>query len=131
MSFFSRGFHGRRRQDADAARVPPGQYVTNDFPVPLGRPDAAHATRGVDVLDRRGRRAAREVAWEEFRALPSETATVDIHCVTRWSKLDTSWEGVSVDTLPRSGSSAAWRTRARSLRRDRRGATRRLYSSFV
>ena len=37
--------------------------------------------------------------WEEFLALPSETVTVDIHCVTKWSKLDTSWEGVSVDTL--------------------------------
>jgi DMSO/TMAO reductase YedYZ molybdopterin-dependent catalytic subunit len=37
--------------------------------------------------------------WEEFRALPSETITKDIHCVTRWSKFDTVWEGVSVDTL--------------------------------
>jgi DMSO/TMAO reductase YedYZ molybdopterin-dependent catalytic subunit len=37
--------------------------------------------------------------WEEFQALPSEEVTVDIHCVTRWSKLDTTWEGVSVDTL--------------------------------
>jgi DMSO/TMAO reductase YedYZ molybdopterin-dependent catalytic subunit len=37
--------------------------------------------------------------WDEFRALPSETVTVDIHCVTKWSKLDTTWEGVSVDTL--------------------------------
>ncbi len=38
-------------------------------------------------------------SWDEFRALPSETVTVDIHCVTKWSKLDTTWEGVSVDTL--------------------------------
>ena len=37
--------------------------------------------------------------WEEFRALPSEEVTKDIHCVTRWSKLDTTWEGVSVDAL--------------------------------
>jgi len=37
--------------------------------------------------------------WDEFIALPSETVTVDIHCVTKWSKLDTSWKGVSVDTL--------------------------------
>jgi len=41
----------------------------------------------------------RRWTWEEFRALPSETITVDIHCVTKWSKLDTTWEGVSVDTL--------------------------------
>jgi hypothetical protein len=37
--------------------------------------------------------------WEEFQKLPSETITQDIHCVTGWSKLDTVWEGVSVDTL--------------------------------
>jgi DMSO/TMAO reductase YedYZ molybdopterin-dependent catalytic subunit len=38
-------------------------------------------------------------SWDEFLALPSETFTVDIHCVTKWSKLDTTWTGVSVDTL--------------------------------
>ena len=37
--------------------------------------------------------------WDQFRALPSESITVDIHCVTSWSKLATTWEGVSVDTL--------------------------------
>src|SRR5205823_8068029 len=36
---------------------------------------------------------------DEFRKLPTETITQDIHCVTKWSKLDTVWEGVSVDTL--------------------------------
>jgi DMSO/TMAO reductase YedYZ molybdopterin-dependent catalytic subunit len=38
-------------------------------------------------------------SWEELLALPSETVTVDIHCVTKWTKLDTSWTGVSLDTL--------------------------------
>jgi DMSO/TMAO reductase YedYZ molybdopterin-dependent catalytic subunit len=38
-------------------------------------------------------------SWDEIRSLPTETITVDIHCVTKWSKLDTVWEGVSVDTL--------------------------------
>lgn len=37
--------------------------------------------------------------WDEFRKLPRETVTVDVHCVTKWSKLDTVWTGVSVDTL--------------------------------
>jgi DMSO/TMAO reductase YedYZ molybdopterin-dependent catalytic subunit len=37
--------------------------------------------------------------WEAFQALPSDTVTVDIHCVTKWSKLDTTWTGVSLDTL--------------------------------
>jgi DMSO/TMAO reductase YedYZ molybdopterin-dependent catalytic subunit len=41
----------------------------------------------------------RRWTWEEFQALPRETITRDIHCVTRWSKFDTVWEGVSVDTL--------------------------------
>ena len=41
----------------------------------------------------------RRWTWEEFRALPSEEVTVDIHCVTKWSKLDTVWKGVSLDTL--------------------------------
>jgi DMSO/TMAO reductase YedYZ molybdopterin-dependent catalytic subunit len=38
-------------------------------------------------------------SWAEFRALPSQGVTVDIRCVTKWSKLDTAWQGVSVDTL--------------------------------
>jgi DMSO/TMAO reductase YedYZ molybdopterin-dependent catalytic subunit len=37
--------------------------------------------------------------WDEFIALPSESVTADIHCVTKWSKLDTTWKGVSLDTL--------------------------------
>ena len=41
----------------------------------------------------------RSWTWEQFTALPSERITVDIHCVTKWSKLDTSWTGVSLDTL--------------------------------
>ena len=68
------------------------------LPGALGRPDAAHAARRVDVLDRGRRRAARWT-WDEFQALPSEDVTIDIHCVTKWSKLDTTWEGVSLDTL--------------------------------
>ena len=38
-------------------------------------------------------------SWEGLMALPSETFTVDIHCVTKWSKLDTTWTGVALDTL--------------------------------
>jgi DMSO/TMAO reductase YedYZ molybdopterin-dependent catalytic subunit len=43
--------------------------------------------------------APRNWTWDEFRALPHETITVDIHCVTKWSKFDTVWEGVSIDQL--------------------------------
>ena len=99
MSFVSRGFTGRRRHDADDSRVPPGQYVTDDFPV-LSAGPTPHAPLEQWSFTLRG--ALDEPVswtWEELRALPSETVTVDIHCVTKWSKLDTVWTGVSVDTL--------------------------------
>ena len=97
MSPISRGFRGRRTPSR-SGRIPPGQYLTSRLSGALGRADAAHADRRVELRDRRrGREPA--WTWEEFRALPSETLTVDIHCVTKWSKLDTSWRGVSVDTL--------------------------------
>ncbi len=38
-------------------------------------------------------------SWQELQALPHETVTTDIHCVTKWSKLDTLWTGISLDTL--------------------------------
>jgi DMSO/TMAO reductase YedYZ molybdopterin-dependent catalytic subunit len=99
MSFISRGFSGRRREsEADPTRVPPGQYVTDDFPVlsagPTPRTPLEEWTFSIDAGDER-----KTWTWDEFRALPHETVTVDIHCVTRWSKLDTIWDGVSVDTL--------------------------------
>ena len=54
----------------------------------------------MDLRDpRRGRAGTQTWSWDEFRALPAETITKDIHCVTKWSKFDTVWEGVSVDTL--------------------------------
>jgi DMSO/TMAO reductase YedYZ molybdopterin-dependent catalytic subunit len=98
MAVISRGFRGRRR-DADPTRVPPGQYVTNDFPVLSAGPtprtplaDWTFAIRG--EIDE-----PRTWTWDELTSLPIETPTVDIHCVTKWSKLDTEWQGVSVDTL--------------------------------
>jgi DMSO/TMAO reductase YedYZ molybdopterin-dependent catalytic subunit len=97
MSIVSRGFHGRR-EPADV-ELPPGQYLTHDFPVLQTGP-----TPRVD-LDRWQFTVTTEVgvrhtwSWRELLALPSETRTVDIHCVTRWSKLGTRWEGVAIDTL--------------------------------
>jgi DMSO/TMAO reductase YedYZ molybdopterin-dependent catalytic subunit len=98
MSFVSRGFHGRRDDDVDPKRVPPGQYVTHDFPVlsagPTPRTKLDEWTFSIVNGDERT-----TWTWDELRALPSEEVTVDIHCVTKWSKLDTAWEGVSIDTL--------------------------------
>ena len=99
MSPISPGFRGRRRPVADPSRVPPGQYVTGDFPV-LSAGPTPHTP-----LDEWSFTIDGEVdepvswTWEEFLGLPSETVTVDIHCVTKWSKLDTAWRGVSLDTL--------------------------------
>jgi DMSO/TMAO reductase YedYZ molybdopterin-dependent catalytic subunit len=99
MSPISRGFHGRPRRDVDPARIPPGQYVVNDFPV-LSAGPTPHTALDEWSFTIRGE-VSEPVSWrwDEFVALPSETFTVDIHCVTKWSKLDTSWTGVSLDTL--------------------------------
>jgi len=99
MSFVSRGFRGRPRKDAPPGRVPPGQHVTGDFPV-LSAGPTPHVALSDWTFDITGEVGEpRRWTWEEFRALPSEELTTDIHCVTKWSKLDTVWEGVSVDTL--------------------------------
>lgn len=95
----SRGFIGRRRTDVDPARVPPGQYVTDGFPV-LSAGPTPRTPLSMWTFTIRG--AVDEPvtwSWDEFRALPSESITTDIHCVTKWSKLDTRWTGVSLDTL--------------------------------
>jgi DMSO/TMAO reductase YedYZ molybdopterin-dependent catalytic subunit len=99
MGFISRGFRGRPKVEAEAGRVPPGQYVTRDFPVLSAGPtpdiplDEWRFTISGQVDKPLG------WSWQEFMALPAEDVTVDIHCVTKWTKLDTNWEGVSVDTL--------------------------------
>src|SRR5262245_55740481 len=94
----SRGFR-RRRDDAPSDRVPPGQYVTDDFPVLSAGPTPRTPLEGWDFSIVGELDEPRRWSWEEFRALPSEEITRDIHCVTKWTKLDTVWRGVSVDTL--------------------------------
>jgi DMSO/TMAO reductase YedYZ molybdopterin-dependent catalytic subunit len=103
----TRGFRGRRHDDVDPARVPPGQYVTRDFPV-LSAGPTPHTPLAEWDFTLRGR-VDQPVSWtwEEFLALPSETIKVDIHCVTKWSKLDTVWKGVSLDALLEHGETGA------------------------
>src|ERR1700752_4922641 len=99
MTRITRGFHGRRRPDVDPARVPPGQYVTQDFPV-LSAGPTPHGSLDSWSFTIRGQVDQPHTwTWDEFQALSRETVTRDIHCVTKWSKLDTVWDGVSVDTL--------------------------------
>ncbi|MGN6814294.1 MAG: sulfite oxidase-like oxidoreductase [Thermomicrobiales bacterium] len=97
--FISRGFGGRPRADAVAGRLPPGQYLTHDFPVLSAGPTPRTPLDRWDFTLTGAVEPAQRWTWAEFRALPSKSFTVDIHCVTKWSKLDTRWEGVSVDTL--------------------------------
>jgi DMSO/TMAO reductase YedYZ molybdopterin-dependent catalytic subunit len=95
----TRGFRRRHAEAPAGSALPPGQYLTADFPVLTAGPTPdvpldrwrLSVTGAVDE--------ERSWTWDEFRALPSESITVDIHCVTSWSKLATTWEGVSVDTL--------------------------------
>jgi DMSO/TMAO reductase YedYZ molybdopterin-dependent catalytic subunit len=84
----------RREHDAGRGRLPPGQAITHKFPV-LTYGSTPH----IDLKDWRlkvGGLVAepREFTWEEFMQLPRQRQVCDIHCVTRWSKLDTVWEGV-------------------------------------
>ncbi|MFL5980456.1 MAG: sulfite oxidase-like oxidoreductase [Gaiellaceae bacterium] len=95
----SRGFRGRRGPEREPGRLPPGQYETRDFPVLSAGPTPHSPLEGWSFTIGGAVARGRSWSWEELRALPSETVTVDIHCVTKWSKFDTEWEGVSVDTL--------------------------------
>jgi DMSO/TMAO reductase YedYZ molybdopterin-dependent catalytic subunit len=92
----TRGF-GRKRDRDD--RLPPGQYLERGFPV-LSAGPTPHTPPERWTLEIAGAVSEpRAWTWEQFKALPRETPHVDIHCVTTWSKLDTDWGGVSVDTL--------------------------------
>ncbi len=95
----TRGFKGRRPDAAAARRLPPGQFETDDFPVlakgPTPRIDLA--TWRFTLSD--GPRPLASWNWTEFQALPRTMWQGDIHCVTTWSKFDTTWHGVTIDDL--------------------------------
>ncbi|GAA2431815.1 sulfite oxidase-like oxidoreductase [Streptomyces macrosporus] len=97
MNSLSPGFRGRTHRFE--GRLPPGQYPTESFPVLSAGPtprvstDDWEFTLTTETGDTRGWR------WADLMAMPQEEPTVDIHCVTRWSKFDTTWRGVSLDVL--------------------------------
>jgi DMSO/TMAO reductase YedYZ molybdopterin-dependent catalytic subunit len=93
---FSRGFSGRRRASAD---LPPGQYLTDDFPVLTAGPTQRVPTDQWAFTLTTETGQVHTWDWAALTALPADTPTVDLHCVTRWSKLATDWVGVSIDTL--------------------------------
>ncbi|MER7743327.1 sulfite oxidase-like oxidoreductase [Streptomyces sp. NPDC096538] len=97
MSSFSPGFSGRGRSAAD--RLPPGQYPTESFPVLSAGPTPKVSTETWKFTITLENGEERNWSWNEMMALPQEEPVHDIHCVTRWSKFDTRWRGVSMDTL--------------------------------
>ena len=99
MTFISRGFRRRESADAPSDKVPPGQSVTHDFPVLSAGP-----TPRIGLEEWRFEISGqvdrpRGWSWQEFSALPADDVSVDIHCVTKWSKLGATWRGVPVDAL--------------------------------
>ena len=98
--FVTRGFEGKPRATGAAAnRVPPGQYLTKDFPVLSAGPTPTANLRLWSFAIEGLVREKVTWSWAEFQKLPAEDFTVDISCVTKWTKLDMRWRGVSVDTI--------------------------------
>src|SRR5918998_6326158 len=97
MGIVSPGFQGRPRSAGPA--LPPGQYLTEDFPVLSAGPTPKVPTETWEFVITTETGAEFRWTWNELMTLPQETPTVDLHCVTRWSKRDTTWGGVSLDTL--------------------------------
>jgi DMSO/TMAO reductase YedYZ molybdopterin-dependent catalytic subunit len=93
------GQRGKRQAQElgiDPERVPPGQYLTERFPVLTVGPNPEYdlATWDFSVFGEVEEPVT--LGWDELMALPQKEVTTDIHCVTRWSKLDTVWRGVPV-----------------------------------
>jgi len=101
------GERGKRQAEKlgiDPARVPPGQYLTERFPVLTVGPNPAYDLGSWDFQIFGEVENELRLSWDELKALPQKEITVDIHCVTRWSKLDTTWVGVPVrELLERAG----------------------------
>jgi DMSO/TMAO reductase YedYZ molybdopterin-dependent catalytic subunit len=97
MGIISRGFAGRSREHNP--ELPPGQYLTEDFPVLSAGPTPRIDTDEWEFTITTEHGTVHRWSWADLMALPIETVATDIHCVTRWSKLGTSWRGVSLDTL--------------------------------
>lgn len=96
----TRGFSGRGRDSAaQAGRLPPGQFVTTDFPVLSAGPTPHVALEDWRFALQVGPRTVKNWSWNDFIRLPVTQITRDIHCVTKWSKFDTAWEGVSISDL--------------------------------
>jgi DMSO/TMAO reductase YedYZ molybdopterin-dependent catalytic subunit len=97
MGIVSPGFAGRPR--GSTPQLPPGQYLTEDFPVLSAGPTPRVPLDSWQFTVDTETGLRRTWSWSQLLALPSDEITVDIHCVTKWSKLGTRWTGVPLDTL--------------------------------
>ena len=91
-----RGFQGRARQESKD--VPPGQFVTDDFPVLTAGPTQEVSREDWELTVNDGN-VSKTYDWDSLHALGLETITADIHCVTHWTKFATTWTGVPVAAL--------------------------------
>jgi DMSO/TMAO reductase YedYZ molybdopterin-dependent catalytic subunit len=91
----SRGFRSKRQEQTPKDRLPPGQYATRDFPVLSAGPTPQISVENWNFALQFGGSLLGKWNWAEFEALPQTTIKTDIHCVTKWSNLDTTWRGVT------------------------------------
>jgi len=94
-----RGRRQAQKLGIDPKRVPPGQYLTERFPVLTYGRNPKFDLRTWSLSIHGEVDEPYSLRWDELLALPQTTLTTDIHCVTRWSKLDTTWTGVRVSEL--------------------------------
>jgi DMSO/TMAO reductase YedYZ molybdopterin-dependent catalytic subunit len=112
MGIVSPGFKGRPRSGRE--KLPPGQYLVTDFPVLSAGPTPRVKTRTWEFRITTETGEVHTWDWAAFQALPAEEFQVDLHCVTKWSKLHTTWRGVSMDTLLAQAQTSAEYALARS-----------------
>ncbi|WP_423268019.1 molybdopterin-dependent oxidoreductase, partial [Escherichia coli] len=94
----TRGFQGRPRQQG-GDRLPPGQHLERGFPVLTAGPTPHSPLEKWTLAVEKGGDSLAEWDWARFGALPQTELRTDIHCVTKWTKLDTVWRGVTFDDL--------------------------------
>jgi DMSO/TMAO reductase YedYZ molybdopterin-dependent catalytic subunit len=94
----TRGFFGNRRPEAPR-EIPPGQYYETGFPTLTAGPTPRVDMDNWSFSITRSKAPLATWTWDQIMALPTEEFTTDLHCVTKWSKLDSEWKGISFDTL--------------------------------
>src|SRR4051812_20478979 len=95
----ARGQRQAKERGLDPSRIPPGQYLTERFPVLTYGSNPRYDLQSWSLSVDGEVEEPFALTWDELQALHQVELTTDIHCVTRWSKLDTTWRGVRVSDL--------------------------------